>query len=93
MNNLMTCCGLAVGLMTAVAAHADAGMTGDVGTTGIGFHTSIPLLPHFAARVGMGYLDYSNSGSTGSLDYDLGLKAKTWDVLLDCIRRRTARFA
>jgi hypothetical protein len=82
-KKIVAACGLIMGTVTAVAAHAQTGMTGDVGTTGIGFHVSIPLRPQLAARIGMGYLDYSHGGSTGSLDYDLGLKARTYDALLD----------
>jgi hypothetical protein len=80
----LAACGLIMSAMTAVAAHAQTGgVSGDVGTTGIGFHVSVPLRPQLAARVGMGYLDYSHGGSTGSLDYDMGLKARTYDALLD----------
>lgn len=93
MKKMIAACGLATALMTSFAAHAEkTGVTGDVGTTGIGFHASIPLRPHFAARVGMGYLNYSYSGATGSLDYDLDLRAKTYDALLDWFPRENGSF-
>jgi hypothetical protein len=82
-KKFVAACGLIMSATTAIAASAQTGVSGDVGTTGIGFHVNVPLRPQLAARIGMGYLDYSHSGSTGSLDYDLGLKARTYDVLLD----------
>lgn len=80
--------GLATGLMAAAltattAAHAQVGVVGEVGTTGVGGHMVIPLRPNLHARLGMNYLSYSYSGSTRDLDYDLSMKAKTYDALLD----------
>ncbi|MEC4720628.1 hypothetical protein RY831_15800 [Noviherbaspirillum sp. CPCC 100848] len=76
--------GLIAGLMTATASHADVvGMAGEIGTTGIGFHASIPLQPNLNARLGLGYLGYSYSGSTSDMEYKLKLKANTYDALLD----------
>jgi hypothetical protein len=83
LKTLLATCSVTAVLLTAVSAHAQTRVTGDVGTTGIGFHASVPLTPHVSARVGMGYLDYSYHGSAGSFDYDLGLKTKTYDALLD----------
>lgn len=73
--------GLLAGL--AGAAHADIGITGEVGTTGIGGHASLPLNPQLNLRVGFGRLGYSYSGHTDSVDYDLSLKGRTYDALLD----------
>jgi hypothetical protein len=88
---LATCTATAL-LITAAGAHAQTRVTGDVGTTGIGFHAGVPLTPHLAARVGMGYLDYSYHGSAGSFDYDLGLKTKTYDALLDWYPKENGTF-
>ncbi|HJV87681.1 MAG TPA: hypothetical protein VJ698_19585 [Noviherbaspirillum sp.] len=69
---------------TAANSHArDISASGDIGTTGIGFHATIPIKPNVNARVGLGYLGYSYHGRTNDMDYDLSLKAKTYDALLD----------
>ncbi|WP_323744954.1 hypothetical protein [Noviherbaspirillum malthae] len=75
--------GLIAGLMMTGASHADVGVAGEIGTTGIGFHASIPLQPNLNARLGLGYLGYSYSGSTSDMNYELKLKANTYDALLD----------
>lgn len=74
---------MGTGLFAAASAQADIGIAGEVGTTGIGFHASIPLTSRIYARAGYSYLDYSYSGSTNTLHYDLSLKARVWDVLID----------
>lgn len=68
---------------TTGAARADIGISGDIGTTGVGGHATIPLRPQLNLRVGFGRLGYSYSGHTDSVDYDLGLKGRTYDALLD----------
>lgn len=69
------------------AALADplspAGLQGDIGTTGVGFHATIPLRENLNARLGLGYLGYSYDGSTKDMDYRLKLTANTYDALLD----------
>jgi hypothetical protein len=82
----------AAALAAGSAAHADIALTGEVGTTGIGFHASVPLRPNLHARIGFGYLGYSYSGSSSGLDYDLSLKARTYDALLDWYPRADSSF-
>lgn len=84
--------GLIAGFLTTVAAHADVGVAGAVGTTGVGFHATMPINPSLNARVGLGYLGYSHSGSTSDMDYDLDLKANTYDALLDWYPRKDSNF-
>jgi hypothetical protein len=75
--------GLIAGLVTAAAAHADIGMTGELGSTGIGAHATVPLKPNLNARFGANYLGFTHSGSTTDLDYDFKVKSNTYDALLD----------
>lgn len=71
-------------LAAATAAHAQQPeLHGDVGTTGVGFHATMPLNDNMNARLGLGYLGYSYKGSTSDMDYRLKLKANTYDALLD----------
>lgn len=74
---------LMAGVMTATVVHAEIGLVGDAGTTGIGGHVVVPLNPNLNARFGFGYLPYSYKSSTRDMNYDLSLKAKTYDALLD----------
>ncbi len=83
---------LLVGLLTITAARADVGLVGNVGTTGIGFHTTIPINPSVNARLGMGYLSYNYQGNTSDMDYDLDLKANTYDALLDWYPNKDSAF-
>lgn len=83
---------LIAGLMAATSAHAQVDMAGNIGTTGVGFHTSIPLRSNLNLRLGMGYLGYSYNGSTRDLDYDLKLTAKTYDALLDWYPSKDSAF-
>ncbi|SNS13580.1 hypothetical protein SAMN06265795_101188 [Noviherbaspirillum humi] len=71
------------GLAMAGGALADVSVTGDIGTTGIGFHAGMPVAPNVNVRFGTGYLGYTFGGSTSSADYALSLKAKTMDALVD----------
>lgn len=77
---------------TANAQTPDVGLAGEVGTTGVGFHASIPLNPSFNARFGLGYLGYSTSGNTRDMDYNLQLKANTYDALLDWYPSKNSAF-
>ncbi|TFW05467.1 hypothetical protein E4K72_11330 [Oxalobacteraceae bacterium OM1] len=43
----------------------------------------MPLQPQLNLRLGFGRLGYSYSGHTDTVDYDLSLKARTYDALLD----------
>lgn len=83
---------LAAGLATTASAHADLGLVGEVGTTGVGGHVVIPLSKNMNARLGMGYLSYSYSGSTRDMDYDLSMKARTYDALLDWYPKENSSF-
>jgi hypothetical protein len=75
--------GAAVALTFAHAAHAQVGVTGEFGSTGIGTHATIPLAPSLNLRLGANYLRYTHRGSTSDLDVDYKLKTNTYDVLLD----------
>lgn len=83
MRKIWAAIGLIAGLMGATAAQADVGVAGEVGTTGVGFHATMPLRPDLNLRVGLGYLDYSYNGSTRDMKYGLNLKTNTYDALLD----------
>lgn len=83
--------------LTPLAACAQAlaqqpGLHGDIGTTGVGFHATIPLRENLNARLGLGYLGYSHEGSTRDMDYRLKLKANTYDALLDWYPSRESGF-
>jgi hypothetical protein len=82
----------AAALLCASPAHADLSVIGEVGTTGIGFHGSIPLNDKLNARFGLGYLDYSYQGNTRDLSYDLSMRANTYDALLDWYPQKESAF-
>lgn len=83
MNNNIACACFLAGLSAAGAAHAQLGMTGSLGTTGLGAHVSIPVMPQLNARIGVNALRYNYDGNTSDLDYDFKLKLRTFDALLD----------
>jgi opacity protein-like surface antigen len=73
--------------------HAnEAGLHGDVGTTGVGFHATMPLRDNMNVRLGLGYLGYSYNGSTRDMDYRLKLTANTYDALLDWFPSKDSSF-
>jgi hypothetical protein len=74
---------LIAGCFAAGSVHAEVGVTGDLGTTGLGLHVSIPVQPNLNARFGLNALNYSYSGSTDNVDYDFKLKLRTVEALLD----------
>jgi hypothetical protein len=82
---------LIAGLITSASA-ADLGIQGDVGTTGIGFHGSMPLRDNLNARFGLGYLGYSYNGSTKDMNYKLKLNAGSYDALLDWYPAKDSSF-
>jgi hypothetical protein len=82
MNKKIALACLLAGL-TAAGAHAQVGVTGSLGTTGIGAHVSVPVMPNLNARIGINALRYNYDGSTSDLDYDFKLKLRTFDALLD----------
>jgi opacity protein-like surface antigen len=84
--------GLTAGLIVTGAAHADIGVTGDFGSTGVGAHATVPLTPNLNARFGVNYLGYTHSGSTSDLNYDFKLKANTYDALLDWYPMQNSAF-
>jgi hypothetical protein len=75
--------GLIAGLTMIGIAHADVGVTGQVGTTGASFHVDVPVRSHLSARFGTGYIDYSYSDNIASLNYDLKRKLRTVEALVD----------
>lgn len=74
------------------AAHAEVDVAGSVGTTGIGFHATMPINENLNARLGLGYLGYNYRGSTRDMNYDLDLKTNTYDALLDWYPRKDSAF-
>lgn len=82
------------GLTTTAFAQSQSeiGVTGSVGTTGVGAHATFPISPSINARIGMGYLGYNYKGSTRDLQYDLDLKANTYDALLDWYPEKGSSF-
>ncbi|WP_420475503.1 hypothetical protein [Noviherbaspirillum sp. ST9] len=82
------------GLTASVCAQSQSeiGITGSVGTTGVGAHATFPISPSVNARVGLGYLGYSYKGSTRDMQYDLDLKANTYDALIDWYPEKGSSF-
>ncbi|MGK5022814.1 hypothetical protein [Janthinobacterium sp. LB2P10] len=74
---------LLAGIFCASQAQAEVGITADLGTTGVGAHLSVPLQSNLNARFGVGFLNYSYNSSTDDVDYQLKLKLRTFDALLD----------
>lgn len=83
MKNGFILCGLVAAFFAAGSAQADVGVTGNLGTTGLGVHLSVPVQPSLNARFGLNALNYSYSGNTSNVDYDLKLKLQTVEALLD----------
>lgn len=83
MNKKIALAYLLAGLSIASTANAEVGITGSLGTTGLGAHVSIPIQPQLNARLGINALRYNYDGSTSDLDYDFELKLRTFDALLD----------
>lgn len=83
LNTLFALIVAAVALALAHPAYAQVGVSGELGSTGIGTHATIPLTPSLNLRLGVNYLRYTHRGSTSDLDYDFKLKANTYDALLD----------
>ena len=71
---------------------SEIGITGSVGTTGVGAHATFPLTPNVNARLGLGYLGYNYKGSTRDMQYDLDLKANTYDALIDWYPQKDSTF-
>lgn len=71
------------GLSCAATNAADLGLSATAGTTGLGLHASFPIQPKLNARVGFGFLNYDDTGSTTEADYNFKMKLRTIDVLAD----------
>lgn len=70
-------------LLSVSTAHADVGVSADVGTTGVGLHVTVPVLDNVNARFGVNAFSYSYNGSTSDVAYDFKLKMQTIDLLAD----------
>lgn len=81
-NKIAAACTLA-GLSLAGTAGAQIAVTGSLGTTGVGAHLTVPVMPQLNARFGLNALRYNYEGSTTDLEYDYKLKLRTVDALLD----------
>jgi hypothetical protein len=74
---------LLAGFSCAAANAGDVAVSATAGTTGLGLHASFPVQPKLNARIGFGYLNYDDTGSTSDADYNFKLKLRTFDVLAD----------
>jgi hypothetical protein len=83
-----------VGLATSAFAQSpsDIGINGSVGTTGVGAHATFPVTPNVNLRLGLSYLGYNYKGSTRDMEYDLDLKANTYDALIDWYPDKNSAF-
>lgn len=82
-RTILVAAGLAATIAGIGSAHADAGIAGTAGTTGLGLHVSVPLQPKLNVRLGANYLSHSRDESIDDLHYDAKLKLRTFDALLD----------
>jgi len=81
---LPSCILAAAAATLGATAHAsDYGASASVGTTGVSLHLSRALTPALNVRVGPSFLNYSTDTSTTNVDYDLKLKLRTFDALVD----------
>ncbi|MES2740585.1 MAG: hypothetical protein V4754_06500 [Pseudomonadota bacterium] len=83
MQKQMLICGLLIALWAPARVMAQIGITGTLGSTGVGAHVSLPIQPNLHARLGINYINYSYNSSTRNVDYDLRLKLRTVDALLE----------
>lgn len=65
------------------AAHAQVGVTADLGTTGAGFHVVVPMERTLNGRFGANYLSHEFDKTSHGVDYNLKGKLQTYDVLFD----------
>lgn len=76
--------GALLGALSVVAsAQAGTSVAVDIGSTGVGAHVSVPVRPSLNLRFGVNYANYSTTRDTDDANYDLDLKLKTVDVLVD----------
>jgi hypothetical protein len=83
MKNVLIACGLAAGIFAGGSAQAEVGVTGNLGTTGLGVHLSVPVASSLNARFGVNAFNYSYSGNTSDVDYDFKMKLQTVEALMD----------
>ncbi|MDR2015357.1 MAG: hypothetical protein LBP99_07010 [Azoarcus sp.] len=62
---------------------ANIGVSGELGTTGVGMHVTVPVSQKLNARFGVNYFDYNMNGNTSEVDYKFKLKLNTFDALAD----------
>lgn len=76
--------GALLGVLSVVAsAQAGTGVAVDIGSTGIGAHVSVPIRSSLNLRFGLNYARYSTTRDTDDANYDLDLRLKTFDALVD----------
>lgn len=73
---------LALGFLVP-SAYAQVGVSGSVGTSGLGLHLNLPVSDHLGARVGINGLNYSDDIRTTNVEYDAKLRLRTLEALLD----------
>jgi hypothetical protein len=83
---------LAAGLLASAAAHAQVGVTADLGTTGAGLHLVLPVQAKVNGRLGLNYLPHDFTRRSGGIDYDLTGQLKSADVLFDWYLRDDSSF-
>ena len=64
-------------------AHAGVGLTVKAGTLGIGAEVTKSLVPMVNGRVGGSFFSYGFDGTEGDISYDLDLKLKSFNLLVD----------
>ena len=73
----------AAAVLAASAAHAQIGVTADIGTTGVGTHLVIPMEKTLNGRFGVNFLRYTGDERAGSAKYDTKTTMRTVDALFD----------
>lgn len=73
------------GAFTATAAVQanDIGATAEIGSTGVGVHIVVPVKNQLNARFGFNVLNHNYSTDTKSAHYDVSLRPRAFDALLD----------
>ncbi|MDP6780108.1 MAG: hypothetical protein QGI83_25360 [Candidatus Latescibacteria bacterium] len=64
-------------------AYAGVGVTVKAGTLGIGAEVTKSIVPTVNVRVGGSYFTYGFDGTEGDVSYDLDLKLKSFNLLVD----------
>lgn len=83
MNLKMSIGALFGALSIAASAQAGTGVALDIGTSGVGAHVSVSIQANLNLRFGANYAKYSTTRNTDDANYDLDLKLKTVDALID----------